>query len=98
MSSAVEDILSDSLRSNPAPPLLVGRSHRFREALRQALRVARCRLPVLILGESGSGKEGIARAIHAGGDRRAAPFLAVNCAALPEPLLEAELFGAERGA
>ena len=98
MASAIEDILSDSLESNPAGVRLVGRSAGFLEALREARRVARCRLPVLILGESGSGKEGIARAIHRGGERRAAPFLAVNCAALPEPLLETELFGAERGA
>jgi two-component system response regulator HydG len=53
---------------------------------------------VLILGESGSGKEQVARAINESSDRRGKPFLAINCAAIPENLLEAELFGYERGA
>jgi len=59
---------------------------------------AGCRLPVLVLGESGSGKEGVARAVHTWSARRAGPFVAINCAALGEHLLEAELFGAKRGA
>lgn len=62
------------------------------------LRVAPCDLPVLIHGESGSGKERIAHRIHRASPRREGPFVALNCTALPEPLMEAELFGARRGA
>jgi MoxR-like ATPase len=61
-------------------------------------RVAATELPVLVLGESGSGKERVAREIHHRGRRSAGPFVPVNCCALTETLLEAELFGAERGA
>lgn len=77
---------------------LVGRSQPFLAVLDEIERAGPTRLPVLITGETGTGKEGVARAVHAAGPRRSGPFLAVNCAALPESLLDAEIFGVERGA
>ena len=73
-------------------------SEAMREALIWADRVARTDLPVLVRGETGAGKEVVARRIHARSRRAAGPMLAINCAALPETLLEAELFGSVRGA
>jgi two-component system response regulator AtoC len=68
-------------------------------AIRQQVeKIAEYDIPVLILGESGSGKEVVARLLHTRSDRARRPFLKVNCAALPGPLLESELFGYERGA
>ena len=78
--------------------LLPGDSPAWRELVRTIRSVAACRLPVLVHGESGSGKEGVARAVHAWGPRSRGPFVAINCASLSETLLEAELFGALRGA
>src|SRR5439155_7339881 len=60
-------------------------------------RVADADITVLVLGASGTGKEMVARALHYGSRRREGPFAAVNCAAVPESLLESELFGIERG-
>jgi two-component system response regulator HydG len=77
---------------------LIGRSAPMRKLYDLIDRIAPSPSPVLIRGESGSGKELVARAIHAGGTRREAPFVAVNCTALPESLLESELFGHARGA
>ncbi len=77
---------------------VVGRSQVMREALDLAARVAPYPSTVLITGESGTGKEAIARAIHRASPRSDGPFVAVNCGAIPENLLESELFGHERGA
>ncbi len=74
------------------------RSRVYRSLLAWVRRIAPSELPVLIGGESGSGKEQISRMVHALSRRRLRPFLALNCAALTETLLEAELFGARRGA
>ncbi len=77
---------------------VVGRNREVREILSLVARVAPAPVPVLIRGESGSGKELIARALHESGHRSAHPFVTVNCAAVPESLLEAEFFGVEAGA
>ena len=78
--------------------MIVGQSQAMRDALGLAERVARTDANVLLLGESGTGKEVFAQAIHAASKRADAPFVPVNCGALPETLLESELFGHERGA
>jgi DNA-binding NtrC family response regulator len=77
---------------------IVSRSPAMQGALDVARSAAHTSSTVLILGESGTGKELLARAIHAESERRAGPFVAVSCAALPDTLLESELFGHERGA
>jgi DNA-binding NtrC family response regulator len=78
-------------------PLLVGTSPLIEELRQEVLRVARSDAKVLITGESGVGKEVVARAIHAEGPRQNNDFVAVNCAGLPETLLESELFGHVKG-
>ncbi len=79
-------------------PALVGRSAALARVLEQVALVAPIDVPVLLSGETGTGKTLVARAIHDNGPRRGGPFVAINCATLPENLAEAELFGAERGA
>jgi transcriptional regulator with PAS, ATPase and Fis domain len=77
---------------------IVGESPALNAVVGQAAKVAETRATVLVRGESGSGKELVARAIHAGSPRRDGPFVCLNCAALTETLLESELFGHEKGA
>ena len=84
----------------PAPDLeaLAGSNARYARALRMARQGLANELPVLLLGETGTGKEVVARALHMAGSRSAKPFVAVNCAAIPEGLIESELFGYREGA
>ncbi|HEU5059862.1 MAG TPA: sigma-54 dependent transcriptional regulator [Kofleriaceae bacterium] len=85
---------------NPSPqlPEIVGDSEGMRRVLRQIHQAAASDATVLVSGETGTGKEIVARALHAVSRRRGAPFLPVNLSALPESLVEAELFGHEKGA
>ncbi len=77
---------------------IVGKSPPMRELAQQVQRVLESDVAVCVFGESGTGKELVARAIHAGSARRRGPFVAINCAGIPESLQESELFGHERGA
>jgi DNA-binding NtrC family response regulator len=76
---------------------ILGRNEKILQAIETVESIARTKVTVLITGESGTGKELIARAIHGRSDRSNGPFVAVNCAALPEGVLESELFGHEKG-
>jgi DNA-binding NtrC family response regulator len=77
---------------------IITRSPRMQSVLRQAEKAADSAIPVLIEGRSGVGKELIARAVHGTGERRARPFVALNCGAIPDNLVESILFGHEKGA
>jgi len=76
----------------------VGQSPEWNDVLKKATQVAATEATALLQGESGTGKEVVARFIHRASPRKTGPFVAINCAALPEQLLESELFGHERGA
>jgi two-component system response regulator AtoC len=90
--------LRAQLDSTPAARALIAESPAMRQALEIVGRVAGHPTTVLITGERGTGKEVIAQAIHRASPRAAGPFVAVNCAAIPETLLESELFGYVKGA
>ncbi len=90
----VEGVLFDE---KSGAPRLLGASAPMREVARLVERVAQSDATVLLLGESGTGKELVAQALHVFSPRRRGPFVAINCAAIPETLLENELFGHEKG-
>ncbi len=90
--------LRDTVRERFEVKSLVAGSPAMAEVIRLVQRVAASTVNVFIHGESGTGKEVIARAVHLGGSRASGPFVAVNCGAIPENLLESELFGHEKGA
>jgi len=89
--------LKSELKKKYAPENIIGSSASFREIIKKVEKLAGVDVNVLITGESGTGKELIARTLHYNGPRTEGPFVAVNCAALPENLLESELFGIEKG-
>jgi len=79
-------------------PNMIGEHPKIREVFRIINKIAPTASTVLIYGESGTGKELVARAIHDGSPRKGKPFFAINCAAIPDTLIESELFGHEKGA
>jgi len=91
-------ILREEFASRYGFPRIVGESPAMRAVSQQLQKVAATEATVLLLGDSGTGKELFARAIHHISDRRDQPFIALNCAAIPESLVENELFGHEKGA
>jgi DNA-binding NtrC family response regulator len=95
---AVERVLRGAQRATQPSEILVGHAPNWRQAIERAQRAAETDADVLIEAESGTGKELIARMIHRLSRRRSGPFVALNCAAVPETLLESELFGHARGA
>ena len=97
LESRVEGLAAE-LTARGRPARIVGVSAPWKEVLKQATRVAAAETTVLLTGESGTGKEVLARYLHSSSRRARGPFVALNCAALPDALLESELFGYEKGA
>ena len=91
-------ILTQSSEGSPGPWRVIGQSPEWRQVLKKAAQVAVTETTVFLQGETNTGKEVVARFIHRASPRNNGPFVAINCAALPEQLLESELFGYERGA
>jgi transcriptional regulator with GAF, ATPase, and Fis domain len=91
-------VLREQLESSLGYRRVIGEAKNWKMVLTQAAKVAKTETTVLLTGESGTGKEVVARFIHRGSPRSNGPFAAINCAALPESLLESELFGHEKGA
>jgi DNA-binding NtrC family response regulator len=94
----VDAARAELAEASPVTDSLVGHSPEMQQLVKKIETVAHSDASVVIRGESGTGKELVARALHAGGARRGKPFVAVNCAAFPDTLIESELFGHERGA
>jgi len=90
-------VLQKRVASIATIPNMQGEHPKMKEVFRIVAKIAPSNSTVLIVGESGTGKELIARAIHEGSPRRDKPFIAINCAAIPETLIESELFGHEKG-
>src|SRR3984893_404693 len=90
--------LTETSEEPRGPFRVIGQSCEWRQVLRKAAQVAVTDTTVFLQGESGTGKEVVARFIHRASPRKDGPFVAINCAAIPEHLLESELFGYERGA
>lgn len=98
----INKLLTQDMKSDYDIPIsfknIIGTSVKLRRQLNLAAKVASIESPVLILGESGTGKELLAKAIHEASPRKDGPFVSINCAAIPDNLLESELFGYEEGA
>jgi transcriptional regulator with GAF, ATPase, and Fis domain len=105
LAQAIDELLAKVPRPEPTGPswrrksdMIIGNSAPIRELLHALDHLAPAQTPVLITGESGVGKELVARSLHYCGPRAKEPFIALNCAAIPETLIESELFGYQRGA
>ncbi len=92
------ELLKDELQQKFGPYAIVGKSENLRKVIHTAERLAHADTTALIIGESGCGKELIARLMHEKSDRSDGPFISINCGAIPKELAESELFGYERGA